>query len=274
MKNGCKYPYFFKATQYLKRKVVKLTNYFYMIGKLRFTLFCFMVLLLNLNGQECASVKDYDGNIYATVQLGTQCWMAENLRVTHFADGTPLQLGNLTDGQQRFYYYPNQAQANVAQYGLLYSWYTIMNGHPTSEEVPSGVQGICPDGWHLPSNFEWMGLEDYLGYKEAYRCGTDVNNVAKALASKEGWHSDFMTSGQPCCIVENAKTNNSSGMNVLPAGNFFNTSDGFGVDAGFWTASDGSDVSAPIHHFYYTNAVIEINCTPKEAAYSVRCVKN
>jgi len=233
-----------------------------------------LALITEMKGQECTSVTDFDGNVYPTVQLGSQCWMAENLRVTHFADGTPLQLGSETSPSSRYYYYPDQTADNVQRYGLLYSWNTIMNSHAPSEEVPSGVQGICPNGWHLPSNFEWMGLEDFLGYKEEHRCGTDVNNVAKALASKEGWHSDFMTSGQPCCIVENVSTNNSSGMNVPPAGNFFNTTDGFGVDAGFWTASDGSDISAPIHHFYYSNAVIEINCTPKEAAYSVRCVKN
>ena len=129
-----------------------------------------------------------------------------------------------------------------------------------------------------------MGLEDFLGYKDEYRCGTDVNNVAKCLASKDAWKTVTPSVGlslgasaesvQPCCIAENPSTNNASGMNVLPAGNFFNVNNGFGTDCGFWTASDGSDVSSPIHHFYYANAVIEINCTPKEAAYSVRCLKD
>lgn len=230
--------------------------------------------IFSSNGQDCTSATDYDGNVYAAVQLGDQCWMAENLRVTHYSDGTPLKPGTETSTSERYFYYPNQSATNATKYGLLYSWHTAMNGKAATEEVPSGIQGICPDGWHLPSNFEWMGLEDFLGYKDAYRCGTDVNNVAKSLASTEGWLSDFLTTGQPCSIIENPSTNNSSGMNVLPAGNFFHTTDGFGVDAGFWTASEGSDVSSPIHHFYYTNAVIEINCTPKEAAYSVRCVKN
>lgn len=247
----------------------------FIMKKLHLILAVLFITSSGLWAQEsCGTLTDYDGNVYATVQVGKQCWMAQNLRTTHYADGRALTLGTETSATGRFYYYSDNKADNVPTYGLLYSWYTVMDGHATSEEVPSGVQGLCPAGWHLPSNFEWMAVEDFLGYKEGFRCGTDVNNVARCMASKTGWHSDFMTQGQPCCIVENMSANNASGMNVLPAGNFFHTVDGFGVDAGFWTASDGSDVSAPIHHFYYTNAVVEINCTPKEAAYSVRCVKN
>lgn len=248
------------------------------ISKMKKILIVFVVLLWMMSGLQaqhsCGEVTDYDGNVYPTVQLGSQCWMAKNLRVTHYADGSALTLGTETSPTARYYYYPDGKAEHAADYGLLYSWYTVMNGHATSEEVPSGVQGICPAGWHLPSNFEWMSLEDFLGYKDEFRCGTDVNNVARCMASKMGWRSNFMTQGQPCCIVENMAANNASGMDVLPAGNFFHTVDGFGVDAGFWTASEGSDVSAPIHHFYYTNAVVEINCTPKEAAYTVRCLKD
>lgn len=247
----------------------------FIMKKLHLILAALFLISSGARAQEsCGTLTDYDGNVYATVQVGKQCWMAQNLRTTHYADGRALTLGTETSATGRFYYHPDNKADNIPTYGLLYSWYTVMDGHATSEDVPSGVQGLCPAGWHLPSNFEWMAVEDFLGYKEGFRCGTDVNNVARCMASKTGWHSDFMTQGQPCCIVENLSANNASGMNVLPAGNFFHTVDGFGVDAGFWTASEGSDVSAPIHHFYYTNAMVEINCTPKEAAYSVRCVKN
>lgn len=228
----------------------------------------------SVTAQNCGTVTDYDGNVYTTTQLGSQCWMAQNLRVTHFPDGRPLKLGSETSETEPYYYYPNGDQKYVAQYGLLYSWNTCLLGYQPTENVPSGIQSICPDGWHLPSNFEWMNLEEFLGYKDEYRCGTDVNNVAKAMASVSEWTTGFGTQGPECCIIDDLSKNNASGMNVLPAGNFFNTFDGFGVDAGFWTASDGSEITSPIHHFYYTNATVEINCTPKAAAYSVRCLKN
>ncbi len=238
-------------------------------------LYLLVVFCVGLSAQEnCGTVTDFDGHVYQTVKLGSQCWMSENLRTTHFADGTPLSLGTATSETEKYYYYPNGKIENAETYGLLYSWNTILRGAKPTEEVPSGVQGICPTGWHLPSNFEWMGLEDYLGYKDEYRCGTDVNNVAKSMASREGWQIDASEQVPLCSIADQLDKNNTSGMNVLPAGNFFMTFDGFGVDAGFWTASDGSDVTSPIHHFYYANATVEINCTPKEAAYSVRCLKD
>lgn len=226
------------------------------------------------NIKDCGLLIDYDGNSYHTVVIGNQCWMRENLRTTHYADGQALKLGTNVSETERFYYYPNNEQGQVKSYGLLYNWFTAINGAKATEENPSTVQGICPNGWHLPSNTEWMDLEDYVGYHNDYHCGTDVNNIARALASPEGWHKDFMTHGQPCCIVESLSANNATGMSVLPAGDYNGTYAGFGTDCGFWTASEGSDVSSPIHHYYYTNAVIEINCTPKEAAYSVRCVQN
>lgn len=241
------------------------------------TLFLFLLFAMPLVMKaqtDCGTVTDYDGNVYQTVQLGTQCWMRENLRVTHYADGTPLKLGTTTDAEEHYYYYPNGSEDDAVRYGLLYSWFTALNGAKPTENVPSGLRGICPEGWHLPSNFEWMGLEDFLGYKDEHRCGTDVNNVAKAMASQEGWFLDVMTTAPECSIMDDPTKNNSSQLNILPAGSFWNSYYGFGTNTGFWTASDGSDVTSPIHYLVNTNATVEINCTPKEAAYSVRCLKD
>lgn len=224
--------------------------------------------------QDCGVVKDYDGNEYRTVLVGSQCWMGSNLRVTHYADGTPLAFGFAVDSTSRTYCYPDGDAANAARYGLLYSWYTALNGARPTEAVPSGLQGICPEGWHLPSNFEWMGLEDYLGYNGDHKCGTDVNNVAKSMASREGWYLDVMTTAPECSVMDAKSPNNSSGLDIVPAGSYWNSFYGFGTNTGFWTASDGSDVTSPIHYLVNTNATVEINCTPKEAMYSVRCIMN
>ena len=216
--------------------------------------------------RDCGRVTDIDGNVYQTVRIGDECWMRENLRVTRYADGSAVKPEPAK---------PYNDQHFVTRYGLLYTWNSVMNGSDPTEETDGRVQGPCPDGWHVPSNFEWMGLEDFVGYKDYYRCGTDVNNVAKALSSSDGWFFDFNTKGADCCIIENTETNNSTGFSALPAGSVWNgLPEGFGTDAGFWTCSEGSEETSPIHRFYYTNATVEINCTPKEAFYSLRCVKN
>lgn len=216
--------------------------------------------------KDCGPVADVDGNVYQTVLMGDECWMRENLRTTHYADGKAISPVPAV---------PNADTSLVATYGRLYTWFSVLNGSEPTEETDGRVQGPCPDGWHVPSNFEWMGLEDYVGYKDYYRCGTDVNNVAKAMSSSSGWQYDFMTHGATCCIIEDVATNNGTGFSVLPAGSVWNgQTEGFGTNAGFWTCSDGSPDTSPIHRFYYTNATVEINCTPKEAFYSVRCIKN
>ena len=216
--------------------------------------------------RDCGTAKDIDGNEYQTVMMGEECWMRENLRTLHYADGR-----DITPAPEA----PNNDPQNIAHYGRLYTWHSVLDNAEPTEETDGRVQGPCPDGWHVPANFEWMGVEDFVGYKDYYRCGTDVNNVAKAMATSEGWQFDFLTKGAACCIIENVSTNNATGFSVLPAGSVWNgQAEGFGTNAGFWTCSDGSPDTSPIHRFYYTNATVEINCTPKEAFYSLRCVKN
>ena len=215
---------------------------------------------------DCGIVKDIDGNEYRTVMMGEECWMRENLRTIHYADGREI----VPTPQA-----PNNDPQNITRYGQLYTWFSVLDNAEPTEETDGRVQGPCPDGWHVPANFEWMGVEDFVGYKDYYRCGTDVNNVAKAMVSKEGWQFDFLTKGAECCIIEDVSTNNATGFSVLPAGSVWNAqTEGFGTNAGFWTCSEGSPDTSPIHRFYYTNATVEINCTPKEAFYSVRCIKN
>ena len=231
--------------------------------------FVLFILLSHLSAQEiahCGTVTDIDGNVYQTVIMGEDCWMRENLRTLRYSDGSTI-----TPIPEM----PNNDPQNVTHYGRLYTWFSTLNGAEPTEETDGRVQGPCPNDWHIPANFEWMGVEDFVGYKDYYRCGTDVNNVAKAMASTEGWQFDFLTKGANCCIIENVSTNNSTGFSVLPAGSVWNgQAEGFGTNAGFWTCSDGSPDTSPIHRFYYTNATVEINCTPKEAFYSIRCVKN
>lgn len=217
------------------------------------------------NVKDCGTVADVDGNIYNTVVLGKQCWMKENLRVARYHDGRsitpePQFAGGLV------------MNSNA---GRLYTWFSVLDSASPTEETDGRVQGPCPEGWHVPSNFEWMNMEDFVGYNDSFRCGADVNYVAKALADSIAWPRSANPLVSECAISADISGNNATGFSVYPSGGFFNgKSFGHGEEAGFWTCSNGSDETAPIHFFYYENATVEINCTPKETYYSVRCVKN
>jgi len=93
-------------------------------------------------------VTDYDGNFYKTVKIGNKCWMAENLKSLHYSDGSVIT-GD---------YHYNGDSFNTRAFGKLYTWAAVMNGEPSSSSNPSEVQGICPEGWHVPSENEWKVL--------------------------------------------------------------------------------------------------------------------
>ena len=121
---------------------------------------------------NCGTVTDIDGNVYNTVKIGNQCWMSENLKVTKYSDGSPIPhvidpiewagIYN-KDTNYAYCYYNNNANGEADIYGALYNWAAAMGKNTlSSNSNPSGVQGVCPDGWHLPSNSEWTELENYL----------------------------------------------------------------------------------------------------------------
>jgi hypothetical protein len=105
---------------------------------------------------NCGTVTDVEGNVYKTVVIGTQCWMRENLRTTKYADSTSITYGESfpPSATTAYYYYPGSPD-NVPTYGLLYNWSAAMKNEGSSDTDPSGVQGVCPEGWHLPSRTEW-----------------------------------------------------------------------------------------------------------------------
>ena len=112
---------------------------------------------------SCGStLTDIDGNEYGTLLLGSQCWMQQNLRTTHFADGTEIPVGGLNNHSGARRYAPN---SNLDTYGYLYNWDAALNGSASSSANPSGVQGVCPDGWHLPSDAEWTASSSALTLK-------------------------------------------------------------------------------------------------------------
>lgn len=145
-----------------------------------------------------ATVEDVDGNVYSTVQIGDQCWMKQNLRTTHFADSTAITFGTPSSShyvEEPPYYYNNtDSEMDLNERGYLYNWFAVMNGADASSSNPSGVQGICPNGWHVPSNAEWEqfynqgGLNSGSGFSPVY-----AGYVVSTTFDSEGWGAYFWT---------------------------------------------------------------------------------
>ena len=198
----------------------------------------------------CAT--DIDGNIYATVQIGDQCWMRENLRCTTSpSTGTPILAspsGTSYTGKKA--YYVNGDAANTLFYGLLYNWNAAVDtfnaafGETSTNSSSSNAvsvtfsgqrRGICPQGWHVPSDAEWTQLTDYVNSQEQYRCNGTSGYIAKALASETGWS---VNSGS--CSVGNSPTNNRTGFTAVPAGFYNGSFTHFGTGLNIWSATQNS----------------------------------
>lgn len=232
----------------------------------------------NIAVANCGTVTDIDGNVYGTIVIGNQCWMAENLRTTRYANGSLIPLGTWSsDPVCRFY--PNGQAQNVNAYGYLYNWSTAMNFATSSNSNPSNRQGVCPAGWHLPSAAEWEQLVSYVNAQNIFRCVGDYssyNYVAKSLASTIGWISSTTT----CAVGNDPNSNNLTGFSAMPAGDFGGGGGGsynsFGGGAYFWSATEVSanDIYAKLFVIGCNNNSMSSSSQYKHYSNSVRCLRN
>jgi len=212
------------------------------------------------------TVTDYDGNTYNTVKIGQQCWMKENLKTQHYADGTVIPIGMVGSTTTAYRYHPNNNSDNLDMYGYLYNWPAVMHGETSSSNNPSGVQGICPTGWHMPSDAEWTQLTDYLKSTPAYGCIGDNEQIAKALSANEGWPvcSYYGTPGHYPIL------NNISGFSAKPAGYYGGISNTYGsiqAEARFWTATESW-----YRAIRFSGDKVDRSGESKNYGLSVRCV--
>lgn len=206
-------------------------------------------------------VTDYDGNIYSTVKIGNKCWMAENLRSNNYSDGTTIT------GAYNY----DDANYNARAYGKLYTWAALMNGASSSDANPSGVQGVCPTGWHVPSETEWKILEYTLGmsfteYNTSYFRGTH----GEGLKLKE-------TDNAQLWQISSATGNNLTGFSALPAGLRAENGTYTGIyqTIGFWSCTE-YDATHPYYRWlrYNEEGIARDYDIPKTIAMSVRCVRD
>ena len=219
--------------------------------------------------QNVAVVTDYDGNVYNTVQIGNQCWLRENLRTTHYVSGDPISLGSEVGPDIAHYYLPEDVD-NDHSLGYLYNWKAVMGQGSGSAVNPSGVQGICPTGWHVPSDAEWAQLTDYMSGLAGYVCGENPSNIAYSLAADDNyWH----TSDNPCAVGFDLMSNNISGFSAMPAGYANGSSLDYRSSAMFWTATPYDDSHAHYRALHYDNGFVEQNRFGNKAyGMSVRCI--
>ncbi len=219
------------------------------------------------------TVSDYDGNIYGIVTIGTQTWMEENLKTTHYSDGTAIQLVESSTSWSALGYtdkamcYYDNSLSHANTYGALYTWAAAMNGATSGT-----VQGVCPDGWHLPSDGEWKELEVYLGMSQAEADAESwrgMNEGSKLAGNPELWSNGDL---------ENDVEFGTSGFSALPAGRrhsdglFYNLSTG----ANFWTATEYSYPVAWSRclNSIYTGVYRSKLYNYTDVGYSVRCIKD
>jgi len=222
------------------------------------------------------SVTDYDGNEYPVVQIGSQCWLAQNMRTSHYPDGTAITLGSDTSSTEPYYYYCSTSTIPIQLRGYLYNWRAMMHGAASSDANPSGVQGICPIGWHLPSDAEWTELTDYVNSQSEYQCNSTDGYIAKALASQTEWTNSTSVT---CAINNNATSNNSTGFGVIPGGGCFNGTgcSSLGRNAYLWTATLNSEdtTKALCRNFDYDKADVKMGLSSYiYSGRSVRCVRD
>lgn len=196
-------------------------------------------------------VTDADGNVYNTVQIGTQTWMAENLRTTKYRDGTSIP--NVTDDTEwsnlstpGYCWYDNDKQAYGNSYGALYNWHAVNTGN------------LCPAGWHVPSDAEFVTLTDYLGGE--LLAGAKLNENDSTY-----W------------IGRDSVATNSTGFSARPGGYRNENIGNFALikTHGFWWSSKNySTTGGWMRSIEHQKSIFHRAQHSRQRGFSVRCLKD
>jgi len=244
--------------------------------------------------EDCAgvtggdAVEDIDGNCYSTVQIGDQLWMAENLKVTHYRNGDEIPTG-----YSRFEWIGLQTGAYAVKptdddeesqttcgddcadvYGNLYNWFAVDDS-----------RGLCMDGFHVPSDDEFMELEIYLGMSEedAASAPEDMwdfsnrgtNEASKLAGNANLWTGGMISFGDQSGYLINNPEFGTSGFNGIPAGHrgiYFGGYGAMGASASFWSSSEADSSNAWHRDLYYLDSYVDRYGNYKRFGFSIRCL--
>ncbi len=216
------------------------------------------IMTFTTEEKTTGTVSDIDGNVYKTIKIGDQWWMAENLKVTHYRNGDEIpkvtnttEWVNLNSGAYCNY---NNDKNNADTYGRLYNWYAVTDSRK-----------IAPQGWHVPTIDEIAELEMHLGLSksEAENLGWRGTNQGYKLKSKTGWD-------------DNGNGSDEYGFNVKPAGYRDQTGKfvDIGRDTGFWSVTEYNNNLGLNLGFQFDHSDIGRGQNPKHIGVSVRCIKD
>jgi len=194
-----------------------------------------------------------DGDSYETILIADQLWMLENLKVTQYSNGDIIPIWNsnseCSDQSNGAYIVYDNTPSNTNIYGNLYNWYAVNDD-----------RGICPDGWHVPSDDEWTILIDYLGGK----------GVAGGKMKSTGTIED----GDGLWYSPNEGASNESGFTALPAGKYQDSHGSMGEYGYFWSNSVFGDNVSFWQLAHKNPGAYNGTTTYKTIAMSVRCINN
>ncbi len=200
-------------------------------------------VVLSGSGPPPGTVTDYDGNVYETIEIGTQTWLKQNLKSLHYADGTIID---------EVYAYENN-EAYVNDYGRLYTWNAAMK---LGKSKTNRSQGACPDGWHIPSKVEAEILQDFLG----------GHMVAGGKLKETG--TTYWNSPNTGATNESGFSSHGSGQRGQ-SGNYTNLKQSFQM----WTSTENNDKAYHMSNLYNSdNTAFEAHI--KTIGFSVRCLQD
>lgn len=228
------------------------------INRIMFSSLHLMVLLLLIFSEGCkkddtkpidkTKVTDSDGNVYKTVTIGTQVWMAENLKTTKYSNGDPITTTTLnisSESAPKYQWAYGDSVTNVSTYGRLYTWYTVTDSRK-----------VCPAGWHIPSDEEWESLKLYLG-------GANMSGTKLKESGTTHW------------LTPNTGASNETGFTAVPGGyrNLAGSYVSLHKSCYLWSSTDNAPLGWGQSLLYNDNILLRGGFN-KPAGVSVRCIRD
>lgn len=227
------------------------------------------------------SVTDYEGNEYPVVRIGSQCWLAENLRCTHSPRGHLTLCVNNTSYVGAYYYNYSSPTIPTEDRGLFYNWAAAMDT-TTADITPTFTnrRGICPKGWHVPSDEEWTTLTDYVRGQADFWCGDTNAKISKALSIPRNWFASNY--GDDCFVGNLPEYNNATGFSAFPSGKAGDCDNDYVVisqvqrEVYFWssTSCNAYRPAAFVRRILYSGSNVERFYICKKIGISVRCLRD
>ena len=223
----------------------------------------FLIGLTDLQGQ---TVKDIDGNGYETVTIGTQVWMAENLKTTKYGNGdsigttTPATLNITAEKTPKYQWSYGGEESNVATYGRLYTWYAATDS-----------RNVCPTDWHVPTDAEWSTSTDYLT-NNGYGYKGSASEITKSMAATSGWTTNSIEGN----VGNDLKSNNRSGYSAFAGGYRYGNGlfNGFGSYAYWWSDTENYAATAWFRNLSDHRNDVYRDSSSKQNGISIHCLRN